>query len=226
GGGGQAGALGDQPRARMMVHIGETWSQEPAKPVHQIVELMQPGDILTHMYTAQRGGLLDGTERLHPAVQEARGRGVRFDVGHGSSNLNWGVAQRLLDMDFVPDSVSTDGSYRNLHWLTWDLPAGVSKRLGRGLALTDLIAMAPCNAAAQIGRADELGSLAPGRVADVSVMRLEEGDWKAIDSQRQERVLRQRIVPAFTARAGEGIEPRALEPQPPPTPAPHQTATT
>jgi len=222
----QARALCDQLRAPMMVHIGETWSQEPAKPVHQIVEFMQPGDILTHMYTAQRGGMLDGTDRLHPAVQEARGRGVRFDVGHGSSNLNWGVAQRLLDMDFVPDSVSTDGSYRNLHWLTWDLPTVMSKLLGLGLPLTDLIAMATCNAAAQIGRADELGSLAPGRVADVSVMRLEEGDWKAIDSQRQERVLRQRLVPVFTVRAGEVIQPRALEPQPPPTPAPHHAATT
>src|SRR5262249_3142222 len=117
-------------------------------------------------------------------------------------------------------------SYRNLHWLTWDLPTVMSKLLGLGLPLTDLIAMATCNAAAQIGRADELGSLAPGRVADVSVMRLEEGDWKAIDSQRQERVLRQRIARASTVRAGEVLHPRPLEPPPPPTPAPHHAATT
>jgi dihydroorotase len=195
----------------MLVHMGETWSKEPAKTVDQVIGYRRPGDILTHMYTAQRGGILDGTDRLHPAVQEARGRGVRFDVGHGSSNLNWEVAQRLLDIDFVPDSISTDGSHRNLHWLVWDLPTVMSKLLALGLPLTDLVAMATCNAAAQIGRADELGSLAVGRVADVSVMRLEERDWTALDSQRTERVLRQRIVPVVTVRAGEVIYPRALE---------------
>jgi dihydroorotase len=209
----QARGLADQLGTRLMVHIGESWSKEAAKPAQDVVELLRPGDILTHMYTAQRGGLLDGTDRLHPAVQEARNRGVRFDVGHGSSNLNWDVAQRLLDMAFPPDSVSTDGSNRNLHWLTWDLPTVMSKLLALGLPLRDLVAMTTCNAAAQIGRADELGSLAPGRVADVSVLRLEEQDWTALDSQRQERVLPQRLVPVLTVRAGAVIYPRALEAQ-------------
>ena len=207
----RARALADQLGTRLMVHIGETWSQEPAKPIHQIVEFLQPGDILTHVYTAQRGGLLDGTDHLHPAVREARDRAVRFDVGHGNSNLNWGVAQRLLDMGFLPDSVSTDGSQRNLYQVTWDLPTVMSKLLALGIPLADLVAMATCNAAAQIGRGDELGTLAVGRVADVSVLRLEERDWTALDSQRQERVLRERLVPVLTVRAGEVIYPRPLE---------------
>jgi dihydroorotase len=210
----QARGLADQLGTRLMVHIGETWSQEPAKPVQQVIEFLQPGDILTHMYTAQRGGLLDGTNTLHPAVREARDRAVRFDVGHGSSNLNWGVAQRLLDVGFLPDSISTDGSHRNLFWLTWDLPTVMSKLLALGLPLPDVVAMATCNAAAQIGRADTLGSLAVGREADLSVMRLVGGDWTALDSQRQERMLHQRLVPEFTVRAGEVIAPRPLDAQP------------
>ncbi len=208
----QARALADQLGTRVMVHIGETWGQEPAKPVHQIVEQLRPGDILTHVYTGQRGGLLDGNDRLHPAVLDARGRGVRFDLGHGSSNLNWEVAQRLLDMDFPPDTVSTDGSHRNLHWLTFDLPTVMSKLLALGIPLTDLVAGVTSRAAAQIGRADELGSLAVGRVADVSVLRLEERDWSALDSHRTERILPQRLVPVLTVRAGEIIYPRPLEP--------------
>ena len=207
----QARGLADQLGTRLMVHIGETWSQEPAKPVHQVVEYLQPGDVLTHVYTAQRGGLLDGTDHLHPAVREARDRGVRFDVGHGNSNLNWDVAQRLLDVGFLPDSVSTDGSLRNLYQVTWDLPTVMSKLLALGIPLVDLVAMTTSNAAAQIGRADELGTLAAGRVADVSVLRLEARDWTALDSQREERTLHQRLVPAFTVRAGELIHPRPLE---------------
>ncbi len=64
-------ALADQLGTRLMVHIGETWSQEPAKPIHQIVEFLQPGDILTHVYTAQRGGLLDGASTTAGAAQTA-----------------------------------------------------------------------------------------------------------------------------------------------------------
>jgi imidazolonepropionase-like amidohydrolase len=47
---------------------------------------------------------------------------------------------------------------------------------GPRLTLADLVARATCPAAAQIGRADELGTLAVGRVADVSVLRLEAHD--------------------------------------------------
>jgi dihydroorotase len=204
-------ALADQLGARLMIHIGETWGNAPAHPVHQVVEYLRPGDILTHVYTGQRGGLLDGDDRLHPAVKEARDRGVRFDLGHGSSNLKWDVAQRLLDLDFPPDTVSTDGSSRNLRGLVWDLPTVMSKLLALGLPLTDLVAMATSRAAAQIGRADELGSLAVGRVADVSVLRLEERDWTALDSHRTERVLPQQLVPVLTVRAGEVIYPRPVE---------------
>jgi dihydroorotase len=208
----RARALADELGARLMVHIGETWGDGPAKPAHQVVEHLRPGDVLTHVYTGQRGGLLDGHDRLHPAIQAARERGVRFDLGHGSSNLKWDVAQRLLDLGFPPDTVSTDGSSRNLAGLVYDLPTVMSKLLALGLPLSELVAMATSRAAAQIGRADELGSLAVGRVADVSVLRLQEQDWTALDAHRTERVLPQRLVPVLTVRAGEVIYPRPLDP--------------
>ncbi len=201
-------ALADELGTRLMVHVGETWSDEPTLPIGEIVELLRPGDIVTHMYTGQRGGLLDANGRLYPVVREARDRGVRFDLGHGSSNLNFEVAQRLLDQQFPPDTVSTDGSHRNLSWLVYDLPTVMSKLLAVGVPLEELVAMATVRAAELIGRADELGSLAVGRVADVSVLRLEEQPWTAMDSQRQQLTAQQRLVPVLTVRAGEVIYPR------------------
>jgi dihydroorotase len=133
---------------------------------------------------------------------------VRFDLGHGSSNLNFTVAQRLLDQEFPPDTVSTDGSHRNLHHLVYDLPTVMSKLMAVGMPLEDLVAMATVRAAELIGRADELGTLAPGRVADVSVLRLEEQPWTAVDSQRQQLAARERLVPVLAVRAGELIYPR------------------
>jgi dihydroorotase len=201
-------ALADELNTRLMVHVGETWSDEPTLPIADIVEQLRPGDVVTHMYTGQRGGLLDENGRLYPVVREARDRGVRFDIGHGSSNLNFTVAQRLLDQAFPPDTVSTDGSHRNLHHLVYDLPTVMSKLMAVGVPLEDLVAMATCRAAELIGRADELGSLAVGRVADVSVLRLEEQPWTAVDSQRQQLTARERLVPVLAMRAGEVIYPR------------------
>ncbi|HEY7063284.1 MAG TPA: amidohydrolase/deacetylase family metallohydrolase [Chloroflexota bacterium] len=205
--------LADELGLRTMVHIGESWGDLPEHPADEVVEFLRPGDVLTHAYTAQRGNLLDANGRLYPAVRAARERGVRFDIGHGSSNLNFDVARRLLDMDFAPDTVSTDGSHRNLYRLVHDLPTVMSKLLMLGLPLRDLVAMATSEAAAVIGRSDELGSLAPGHVADVSVLRLEEHEWTALDSQGQRCPASQRLVPVLTVRAGEVIPPRPDDPE-------------
>lgn len=206
--------IAEQLKLPLMIHIGETWGDGPEKPIQQVIDFLRPGDIITHMYTMQRGGLLDANNRLHPAVQEARARGIRFDVGHGGSNFNFEVAQRLLDMDFPPDTISTDGSYRNLFRLVFDLPTVMSKLLALGLSLTRLVEMVTIRAAELIGRAEELGSLAPGRIADVSVLRLEECEWTAQDSQRQKKKLGQRLVPVLTLRAGEVHYPVAFVRQP------------
>ena len=42
----------------------------------------------------------------------------------------------------------------------------------------------------------------------VTLLRLEERDWTAVDSRRQELPAHQQLVPALALRAGELIEPR------------------
>jgi dihydroorotase len=201
-------AIADDTGLPVLVHIGESWGEGPTQPVEEVVELLHPGDTVTHMYTGHRGGLLDANGRLAPAAREARARGVRFDIGHGANNLSFAVAQRLLDQDFPPDAVSTDGSHLSARGPVYDLPTTMSKLLGLGLPLADVLAMATSQAAELIGRADELGSLAPGRVADISVLRLDERDWTALDSRRDSLTVHQQLVPVFCVRAGEVIDPR------------------
>ena len=93
---GTVGGLGLEPLRRgravaeelglpLLVHIGETFTGISPLPVEEIVDLLRPRDIVTHMYTAQPGGVLDANGRLQPAVREARERGVRFDIGHGAT---------------------------------------------------------------------------------------------------------------------------------------------
>jgi dihydroorotase len=201
--------IADEVGVPVLVHIGETARRDlPGLPVTPIVEMLRPGDTITHMYTAAQGGLLDANKHLFPAVREARDRGVRFDIGHGVNNLSWDVAQRLLDMGFPPDTVSTDLGNRSVCGPVYDLPTTMSKLLVLGIPLGDVVAMATSHAAALIGREDELGSLAPGRVADVSVLRLAERPWEAVDSSGERRTVEQHLEPVFAVRAGEVIYPR------------------
>ena len=71
-----------------------------------------------------------------------------------------------------------------------------------GFPLKDVVALATSQAAELIGRADELGSLAVGRVADVSVLRLEEREWTAVDSQRQEYAASAFLAPVLRRTRG------------------------
>ena len=131
-----------------------------------------------------------------------------FDVGHGINNLSFRVARRVLDQGFAPDTVSTDGSLWNVHGPVYDLPTTMSKLLALGVPLPDVVAMATSESARLLRRADELGSLAVGRVADVSVLRLAEQDWVAVDATGEQLTVHQALEPVLTVRAGQVIHPR------------------
>src|SRR5262249_25428303 len=57
---------------------------------------LRRGDIVTHCFHGNPGGILDGDGRLLPGVAEAQQRGVVFDVGHGAGSFSYRVARCAL----------------------------------------------------------------------------------------------------------------------------------
>jgi dihydroorotase len=207
----RARRLGDNLHLPLLVHIGESWSNtaEPP-PVVNVLAYLKPGDIVTHMFTVHRGGLLDANGRLWPQVGEARDSGVLFDVGHGLHNLNFDVARRVLDQGLKPDGVSTDGHRGNRAGPVYDLPTTMAKLLALGFSLNEVVTMATANAARLLGRAD-LGTIRVGDLADLSILRLEEREWQARDSQAGTLAARQALVPMMAIRGEAVYEPLAIE---------------
>ncbi len=197
----RARKLGDQLKLPLLVHIGESWSKN-AEPVHvgEVLKYLRPGDIVTHMFTVHPGGLLDGNGRLWPQVRDAKASGVLMDVGHGLHNLNFDVARKVLDQGLHPDGVSTDGHRGNREGPVYDLPTTMAKLMALGFSLNQVIEMATVNAARLLGRADELGALRIGRTADISVLRLQDRPWQAVDSQKGMIPARQAILPIYALR--------------------------
>jgi len=74
-----------------------------------------------------------------------------------------------------------------------------------GVPLTDVVAMTTAAPATVVHRDDEYGVLAEGRTAEVSVLRIEEGDHELSDGYETIHAER-RLVPVGCLRAGTWIE--------------------
>ena len=69
-----------------------------------------------------------------------------------------------------------------------------------GFSLNQVVGMATVNAARLLGRPKELGTLRIGQPAEISVLRLEDREWTAIDSQKGAIPAKQALVPVHAIR--------------------------
>jgi dihydroorotase len=197
----RARKLGDRLKLPLLVHIGESWTKDTA-PVHvgNVLKYLRPGDIVTHMFTVHPGGLLDGNGQLWPQVRDAKESGVLMDVGHGLHNLNFDVARKVLDQGLHPDGVSTDGHRGNRAGPVYDLPTTMAKLMALGFSLHQVVEMATVNAARLLGRSNEIGFFRVGQPVEFSVLKLEDREWKAVDSQKGTIPAKQALVPVYAIR--------------------------
>jgi dihydroorotase len=191
----EAGRLADLP---VMVDFG---SFTPERPYQKMVlELLRPGDISTHFYRVP-APLLDENEKMLPYLPDARRRGVKFDVGHGSGSFYFRQAEPLVKQGFWPDSISTDLHNGSINGAMIDMLNVMSKFLALGVPLKDVIRQSTTNPAAQIKR-PELGQIAVGAEADIAVLRLETGKFGFVDVRGGRIEGTQRLGCEMTIRAG------------------------
>jgi dihydroorotase len=208
----RARKLGDELRIPLLVHIGESWTKD-SEPVavRDVLKYLRAGDIVTHMFTVHPGGLLDGNGKLWPQVCDAKESGILMDVGHGLHNLNFDVARKVLDQGLHPDGVSTDGHRGNRAGPVYDLPTTMAKLMALGFSLKQVIEMATANAARLLGKPNELGTLRVGAAADISVLKIEDREWSAVDSQKGTIPAHQTIAPVYAIRGDSIYEPLPVE---------------
>ncbi len=184
-------------RLPLMVHIGGTFSTLP-----KILDLMRKGDVITHTFRQEAGGILDDRGRVLPEVKRAVANGIRLDVGHGAGSFGWAVAESALKQEVLPGTISSDVHQYNVHGPVLDLATTLSKFLHLGLTLEQVIERATRNPAETFDFPRGLGTLAPGSEGDVSVFKLEQGDFELFDSVKQPRVVHRRLLPVATIKAG------------------------
>src|SRR6266545_4386370 len=110
-----------------------------------------------------------------------------------------------------PDGVSTDGHRGNRAGPVYDLPTTMAKLMALGFSLNQVVKMATANAAKLLGRTGDLGTLKVGEPAEISVLKVEDRAWKAVDSQKGTIPARQAIVPVYAIRGDTIYEPLPVE---------------
>jgi dihydroorotase len=197
----RAREVADLTRLPLMVHIA---SGMP--PFREMLPLLRPGDIITHIYHGGSDALLDERGRVRKEFAEARARGVLFDVGLDRVHTDFEVARRAIAQGFDPDFLSTDLTTSNRH-ITADMPTTISKFVGLGLTLEDALARSTLAPAAALGRSDDFGALREGLAADVAIFEPCEGDHAFRDTYGHTITTRSRIVPWRTIRGGVPLSP-------------------
>ena len=184
-----------------MIHVGNT-----ASPLPRILELLRPGDIVTHMYAPAPHGILDDAGVLLPEVRAARRRGVRFDFGNGlNEHWTWDVAERALAQGFPPDTISSDLNVPGRAAQVFDLPNVLSKFLLLGMPIDQVIARATINAARTFPAFEDLGTLRVGAPADVAVLERREGRFEFVDNANRTRTGRHKLFTAATVIGGKQL---------------------
>jgi dihydroorotase len=188
-------------RIPLMIHIGDT-----ASPLPQILALLRPGDIVTHVYARTRHGILDDDGKILPEVFAARKRGVLFDFGNGrTEHWSWDVAQAGLAQGFPPDTISSDLDLVGHTSQVFDLPNVMSKFLLMGMPLPQVIACATTNAARTFREFKGLGSLKPGSRADIAVFDLGQGSHEFVDNYKNVKTGKQRLSATHVIAGGKRI---------------------
>ena len=227
-----AARIGREAGLPVYLHFGQLWPMphqgglpvDPDTILTQVLDLMKPGDVLAHPFSRHPGGFVSTGGALHPLVREAIARGLKIDVGHGS-HFSFRTARTVLDAGILPDTLGADMHGLNTRAVSsggadpgvdeshlfagrtrFSLVSAMTSLLALGLTLEQVVPMVTTQAARLLGLEDEIGALAVGRVADVSVLADERGRWRLADNEGTEVIAQRQLRPLFCLRAGERFD--------------------
>jgi len=196
----QAVIAGTKANIPVMVDFGV---DRPTRPIYDLLtSKLRPGDIYTHMYSGLRHEQDPVTLGPSKAFIEGRKRGVYFDVGFGGGSFKWSLAVPMVKDGFIPDSISTDLHVGSMNSAMKDELNVADRFLALGLPLKEVVAEMTSHPAHEI-KHDELGNLSAGSVADVAVLRLQNGKFGFTDMLNTRFDGTERLICELTIKDGK-----------------------
>ena len=176
----------------------------PLEPVPEIVNCLGRGDVLCHTFQAKGPySILDENGSIYPEVWSARERGVLFDSAQGRIHCSFRVARAAVEQGFLPDVISTDLTTFSVYQeRLFSLPVTMARFLALGMSLYDVVRCCTATPAELMGMEEKIGTLRPGAMADVAIMKLETRKFEFQDSYGNHLPAAQLLLPQMTIKAG------------------------
>lgn len=209
---------------RLMLHIGDIGARhlDATLPevTSQALDLLDPGDILTHVFSPLTGGGLDAEGRVLPALRAAQQRGVVMDAAIGDYQFSWAAAEAVLAEGILPDVISSDIEIHSALAPSKEVMVKDRRVTGArvasvltlveymafffalGFALEDIIRMTTVAPARAAGIDAVAGSLLEGGPADISVLDVLTDRFILTDVTGVSRIGERAVVPAVTLKDG------------------------
>ena len=155
-------------------------------PMAEQFEQLRPGDVVTYLCRREPYSLVrDG--RVLPEVREARKRGVLFDAAHGMGSFSFPVAEAMIAEGFLPDTISSDLYARDGVVGTNNLPLVMAKFAAARMPEADIFNAVTKRPAEILGLASDIGSIASGMCADLTVLGWDDTPTTLVDTDGIER---------------------------------------
>ena len=174
--------------------------------MEKLVNMLRPGDVVTHSYHGNDYGILDDAGRVIDGIKEAQQRGVIFDVGHGAGSFSFDVAEKALSRGFGPGNISSDIHIYNIEGPVFDQVTTISKFMWLGMSLDDVIRLTT-ESTANIIDAPGLGTLKIGSAGDATILRRDEGKFIMTDSVGRSVTANEKLAHVRTIRSGRVYRP-------------------
>lgn len=191
--------LGDRFELPVCVH-----TTDPPVRTSEIVTMLRPGDIYSHVYHKKGMTILSEDGTVLPAFHKAKERGVYLEVGNGRMNFNFDVAEAALSGGIFPDIISSDATaktFANSPDMK-DLAFVISKFWNMGMPLHQAAAAVTRNPARCLGLENERGALAVGQKANLTVARPVRKKVTFSDSDGNVRIGNKLLAPEMTVLDG------------------------
>ncbi len=189
----------------IMVHIGDPDRKVSPTLTQECLAIMESGDILSHVYTDNPGGILHSDGSVLTELREAKDRGIVLDTAQGRFSLSYEVARKCMDQGIYPTTISTDLNPVSLFGPVYGLTVAMSRFLALGMSLKQVIEMTTINPARALNIGKSKGSLSPGTDADISILDVLSGVWNLGDSRQRIIKADKLISPIITVKAGNII---------------------
>ena len=183
----------------MMVHVGE-----PPALYDEVLEILGPGDIVTHCFNGKAGSSIMEDEDLFDLAERCAGDGIRLDIGHGGASFSFKVAEAAINRGLLPFSISTDLHNHSMNFPVWDLATTMSKLLVVGMPFEKVVE-AVTQAPASVIKLPMENRLAVGERADFTIFDLVDSDIEATDSNGDVSVLNRIFEPRYAVIGAEAI---------------------